>query len=99
MTQEIMAFGLNTEALEEWREYRKAKKKPLSPLAEKKTIKLMLQYQMEEQQLLVDRAIQNDWQGLHPLNDKQRRDAKPNKRSSTRHRSIQDDLEDTSWAD
>ena len=83
-------IGLNEEALEEWIEYRKEKKKPLSPLALKKTQNLMLKHGYEQSQHMVDAAILNDWQGLHPVD--------PPKILSTKQTSLQDDLNDTSWA-
>jgi hypothetical protein len=41
---------------------------------------------------MVDRAIENDWQGLHDLPVEQER---PN---STRNISLHDELKDTTWA-
>ena len=83
-------IGLNEEALAEWIEYRQEKKKPLSPLALKKTQNLMLKHGLEQQQLMVDTAIMNDWQGLHQVD--------PPKQISTKQTSLHDDLTDTSWA-
>ena len=83
-------IGLNQEALDEWTEYREEKKKPLSPLALKKSMKFLLKYGEEQQQHIVDAAIMNDWQGLHHVD--------PPKKVTTRERSIADDLTDTSWA-
>lgn len=60
-------IGINQVALEEWREYREFKKKPLSPLALKKTINLLLKFDEEHQQHIVDTAIMRDWQGLYPV--------------------------------
>ena len=71
-------------------EYRQEKKKPLSPLALKKTQNLMLKYGYEQSQHMVDAAILNDWQGLHPVD--------PPKQISTKQTSLHDDLTDTSWA-
>ena len=85
-------IGINQEALEEWVEYRKAKKKPLSSLALKKTLTLLSRHGHSSQQCMVDTAIMNDWQGLHPVEEKQ------NSITSTRNQSLTDDLNDTSWA-
>ena len=83
-------IGLNEEALTEWIEYRKYKKKPLSQFALDKSISFLLRYPEDHQQYLVDQAIMNDWQGLHfrPMENTK----------TTRARSITDDLTDTSWA-
>ena len=90
--QQEMTVGLNTEALEEWEEYRREKGKPLSRLARKKVINRLCKHDETTQQAMVDRAIENDWQGLHDL---------PVERDgpqSTRKKSLIDDLTDTSWA-
>ena len=81
---------LNEEALEEWIEYRKEKKKPLSTLALKKTQNLMLKHGYEQSQHMVDAAILNDWQGLHVVDEP--------KEKTTRSTKLIDDLTDTSWA-
>ena len=85
-----ITIGVNNEALEEWIEYRRDKGKPLSALALKKTQNMMLRYDEAQQQLMVDTAIMNDWQGLHAVD--------PPKEQTTRHTSLLDDLTDTSWA-
>jgi hypothetical protein len=86
----LVIDNLNTEALAEWIEYREDKKKPLSKLALKKTQNLMLKFDPAQQQLMVDTAVMNDWQGLHAVD--------PPKANTTRDRSLQQDLTDTSWA-
>ena len=60
-------IGLNQEALDEWIEYREDKKKPLSALALKKVKNKLLKFPEEQQQLMVDTAIENDWKGLHEV--------------------------------
>ena len=68
-------IGLNQEALEEWKEYRQEKKKPLSQLALNKVVKFLLKYPEDHQQTIVDAAIMNDWQGLHEVeHEKAKRD-------------------------
>lgn len=62
-----LVIGINEEALAEWVEYRTEKGKPLSPLALKKTQNVMLKYDEAQQQVMVDAAIMNDWQGLHAV--------------------------------
>ena len=83
-------IGVNEQALQEWVEYRAAKKKPMSPLALKKTQNILLKYDEETQQRMVDAAIMNDWQGLHYI--------EPPKANSTRSRSLEQDLMDKDWA-
>jgi hypothetical protein len=85
-------IGINQEALEEWTEYRQDKKKPLSKLAMKKTQNLLLRFGESHQQHIVDVAIQNDWQGLHPV---------PMPKlvlTSTRDTTLMEDLTNTDWA-
>jgi hypothetical protein len=86
-------IGLNEQAIEEWIEYREEKKKPLSPLALKKSKNLLMKYGLAEQQHFVDIAISNDWVGIHPCPM-----PKVMPQQSTRDTSFQQDLTDTSWA-
>jgi len=85
-----IVIGVNEEALQEWIEYRKEKGKPLSNLALKKTQNIMVRFDEAQQQHMVDAAIMNDWQGLHPIDEP--------KQQATRHTSLLQDLTDTSWA-
>lgn len=93
MNQEILPMGINLDALSEWEEYRKEKGKPLSPLARKKVMNRLVKHDERTQQRMVDKAIENDWRGLH--------DIEPEKThvKSTRDQSIHELLNDTSWAD
>lgn len=86
--QQIM--GLNEGAMQEWREYREEMGKPLTRLAEKKTINKLVKYSEEMQQYLVDTAIERDWRGIYYV--------EPPKQQSTRQTSLEQDLTDTSWA-
>lgn len=90
LVQQQTIIGLNEEALQEWVEYREFKKKPLSPIALKKTENLMLKFDERQQQHMVDTAIMNDWQGLHPVD--------PPKDETTKQRTLEQDLTDRSWA-
>ena len=85
-------IGLNQEAVAEWIEYRAFKKKPLSQFALDKSINFLLRYPEYHQQMLVDTAIMNDWQGLHHV------DPPNNNPTSTRNMRLVDELTDTSWA-
>lgn len=70
-------LSVNNDALEEWVEYRKENKKPLSPLALKKVIKKLSAHDLEHQQHMVDEAIENDWTGLHEVERKKQITLKP----------------------
>ena len=85
-----ITIGLNQEAVDEWIEYRQSKKKPLSELALKKVIKRLSKFDEETQQRMVDRAIENDWTGLH--------DIEAPKENTTRMTTLHHDLTDKSWA-
>jgi len=85
-----IVIGVNEEALQEWIEYRKEKKKPLSSLALKKTQNIMVRFDEAQQQHMVDAAIMNDWQGLHAV--------EAPKEFSSRQTTLLQDLTDTSWA-
>ena len=61
------SITLNQQALDDWCEYRAFKKKPLSQFAMNRTIKLLERFDPDHQMHIVDTAIQNDWQGLHPV--------------------------------
>ena len=90
LVQQTINDNLNVDAVEEWQEYRTAKKKPLSPLALKKSQNLLMRFGYDQQQLMVDSAIMNDWQGLHPVEEP--------RQQTSRQTSIQDDLNNTDWA-
>ena len=84
---------LNQGAWEEWVEFRSTeKKKKIGPMAQRKQIQMLCSYPPAEQQAIIDNSIMNSWQGLFP--------PKQSKQPvvSTRHRSLQDDLNDRSWA-
>ena len=84
------ATDINQEALEEFQEHRIEIKKPMTPLAIKKAMKVLRPFSLEQQQYMVDQAILNGWRGLFPVD--------PPKQITSRTRTIQDDLTDTSWA-
>ncbi len=84
------ATDINQEALEEFQEHRKEIKKPMTPLAIKKAMKVLRPFSLEQQQYMVDQAILNGWRGLFPVD--------PPKKNTSRNTSLQQDLTDTSWA-
>lgn len=58
---------LNTEAWDEWVEYRhKEKRIKIGKIAERKQQKLLRQYPPPVQQSMVDTSIMNSYQGLFP---------------------------------
>ena len=96
----LEAHGVNQDAWEEFTEYRKAKRKPVSAFAQKKLWVKLQRHSPEVQQEMVDRSIENDWQGLfEPPAPRQGSIPKPGAGQSTRGRTIEQDLLDTSWAD
>ena len=84
-------IGLNQDALDEWIAYRKEDlKKPMTPRAIKMVQKKLLQYPEDEQQRLVEHAIEMNWQGIYYV--------EPPRQATTRQTRLIDDLTDTSWA-
>jgi hypothetical protein len=88
--------AINMEAWQEWCEYRKAKKKPVSEFAQVKQWKVLALYNHTTQQAIIDQSIMNDWQGLFPPKFKHQQEATP---GSTRERTLEQDLHDRSWAE
>jgi hypothetical protein len=88
-----LPLSLNQDALQEWMQYRIQKKKPLSDLAITKVINRLKDHPFDHQQTMVDRAISNDWQGIHDVEP-----AKPANIKSIRDMSIEEMLNDVSWA-
>jgi hypothetical protein len=84
-------YAVNQEALDEWAAYREEDlKKPLTPRAMKMVAKKLSQWSHAEQMRMVEVAIENNWRGIHYQ--------EPPKQQTTRETSLQQDLEDTSWA-
>ena len=104
VVSKIEAHAVNPDAWDEFVEYRKAKRKPVSDLARKKLWLKLQRHTAEVQQEMVDRSIENDWQGLfEPPEPRRGSIAKAGSpkggAGSTRARSIEEDLLDRSWAD
>ena len=57
-------INLNQQALDEWIEYRKEIKKPLTKSAVAKVAKKLALYCYQTQQKMVDQSIENNWRGL-----------------------------------
>lgn len=91
----VMPEGVNAAAYSEWLEFRKAKGKPVSPMAANKQFKMLLDYDRPTQQQIIDTSITNDYQGLFPPKGRAAASAPA---GSSRGRSIEEDLRDTSWA-
>jgi len=60
----VVPTNINPIAWSEWTEYRKSKKKPISIHAAKKQFKLLSSHDFDQQQLIINKSIQNDYQGL-----------------------------------
>jgi hypothetical protein len=88
----VIPEGINRDSWTEWIEARKANKKKVSEAAAKKQFKLLLKYTEEEQKLIIDKSIQNDYQGLFDLKENGNGNYQANKR--------QNEIDDTStdWA-
>lgn len=89
----LFPSALNQDAYDEWVDYRQARKKPLTDLAKTKVVNKLSKYAFEQQQAMVDAAIENDWIGLHPVSIEAASEVK-----KTRHQTIEEMLNDTSWA-
>ena len=50
----------------EWLDYRKSKRKPVSPIAAKKQIATLSQYDLQTAMAMIDESIRNDWTGIFP---------------------------------
>ena len=88
---QIEQDGINQEWLEEWIAYRKEDlKKPCTPRAVSMLKKKLIQWSPAEQERLICHAIEMNWQGIYWV--------EPPKQVTTRTRSIEQDLMDTSWA-
>lgn len=89
----VIPDGINIDSWTEWIEARKANKKKVSEAAAKKQFKLLLKYTEKEQKLIIDKSIQNDYQGLFELKGNGNGNYQANKR--------QNEIDDTStdWAD
>ena len=83
-------INLNMNALDEFIEHREELKKPMTPLAIKKASNVLIKYQPNHQQYMVDMAIMSGWRAIHPV--------EPPRQQTTRQNTIEDDLTDTSWA-
>lgn len=60
----LIPSGINLNSWNEWIEFRKSKKKPVSQLAANKVFKWLVNYSPQEQQDIVNKSITNDYQGL-----------------------------------
>ena len=94
-----LPIGINTEAWDEWCEFRRIeKKKKVGPIAAKKQFKMLLKYSEEDQQVIIDNSISNGYQGLFDLKGGSNENNKPgtpqgqNKRDTARQQR-QSDLE------
>lgn len=74
----VIPDGINSDSFNEWLEFRKEKKKPVSLIAANKQFTLLAKYNKEIQKQIIDSSITNDWQGLfEPKFNKQEKIEKP----------------------
>ena len=83
-------INLNQQALDEFIEHRIELKRPMTPLAIKKAANILKPFPFDHQQYMVDTAIISGWRGLFPVD--------PPRQISTKQPTLQQDLNDTSWA-
>lgn len=57
---------VNAKVWEEWEQYRKEKKKPMTPLARKKAIAFLAGHQSDHVEI-IETSIRNSWTGLFPI--------------------------------
>lgn len=88
--------AINMIAWQEWCDYRKERRNPVSKRAQAKQWKIMALYTHEVQQKIIDQSIMNDWTGLFAPKFKFERGADSGK---TRDRTLEQDLHDRSWAE
>lgn len=63
----IIIQEINSDSLNEWIEYRKLIKKPLNEIAIEKVKSRLLKYSAEDQKVMIDRSIENNWRGLFDI--------------------------------
>ena len=78
----VIPDGINKESWGEWLTYRKEKKKTVSQAAAKKQFNLLAKYTTEQQKLIIDTSIQNDYQGLFELKANNNANNQANKRQN-----------------
>ena len=86
--------AVNAEAWAEWINWRRTEKKiPVGDKAERLQQKMLAGFDHDQQRQIIEHSIMNSYQGLFPLKTGRAAQA-----SSTRHRTLQEDLQDRSWA-
>ncbi|HPQ96779.1 MAG: replication protein [Thiothrix sp.] len=85
------AAGVNPQAWAEFQQHRKTIRKPVTELAARKLQNLLLQYDTNTQQAMVDQSIASRWTGIFPL-----KGSKPNTASTnqSRNQSLRPTVED-----
>ena len=83
--------AVNTDALDEWIEYRKIElKKPLKDMGIQKVMNKLKMHPYEVQQQMVDQSIENGWRGLFEVKQEAKKEQPVSDFVSTHT--------DTSWA-
>lgn len=80
----VIPLGINHDAWNEWIDFRKSKRKPVSQRAANKQFELLNKYSEDQQRHIINQSISNDYQGLfepkggangtHQRSDQQRPD-------------------------
>ena len=83
-------IDLNQTALDEFIQHRIELKKPMTPLAIKKAGNILRPFPYAHQQYMVDTAIVSGWRGLFPCD--------PPRQMTTKQTTLEQDINDTSWA-
>jgi len=65
----LIPSGINFDAWNEWVAYRKKEKTKISKTAATKQFKLLLKYSSDDQQLIINKSIESDYQGLFALKE------------------------------
>ena len=91
---------INADAWSEWCSFRSSKRKPITRDAADKQVELLAQYPRHVQRQIIEHSIRNDYQGLFPPKGggPPAHGGGPAAAPSSRNTSLEDDLQDTSWA-
>jgi len=81
---------LNQIALDEFIENRRELKYPMTALAIKKATNILIKYPFDQQQRMVDSSILAGYRGIFPV--------EPEKTMTTRKTTLEQDLNNTDWA-
>lgn len=90
---------INSEAWEEWIEYRRQSKKKMTPATVKKQHGLLSQYSKPIQQQIINNSIQNGWAGLFPPKEQGNGANRPGGYTGQNRQSKSDDIRSETFSD